>query len=102
MSSHEDREKVSTKSLNRALGLVGAFLGWWDALHVKLLGMRGIHCPRPYLLAEVYEELVRARKGGYETRFVARGEKLGVDISFVLRDHYVLGPVGGGDRELAG
>jgi hypothetical protein len=52
-----------------------------------------------YLVAEVFEELVRARKGGSETRFGARGEQLGVDVSFVLR---VLGPVEGGDRETAG
>jgi hypothetical protein len=54
-------------------------------------------------VAEVFEELVRARKGGSETRFDARGEQLGVDVSFVLRDHDVLlGPVEGGDRETAG
>jgi hypothetical protein len=37
MSSHENQEKVSTKGLDRALGLVGAFLGWCDALHVDML-----------------------------------------------------------------
>ncbi len=31
----------------------------------------------------------------------ARGEQLGVDVSFVLRDDDVLGTVEGGDREAA-
>ncbi len=53
-------------------------------------------------MSEVFEELVRARKGSSKTRFDARGEQLGVDVSFVLRDHDVLGPVEGGDRETAG
>ncbi len=42
-------------------------------------------------MAEVFEELVRARKGCAEARFSARVEKLGVDVSFVLRNHDVLG-----------
>ncbi len=53
-------------------------------------------------MAEVFEELVRARKGSSETRFGARGEQVGVDVSFVLRDHDVLGPVESGDGETSG
>ena len=37
MCSHEDREEVSTKSLDGALGLVCAFLVRWNALHVDML-----------------------------------------------------------------
>jgi hypothetical protein len=42
-SALEDQEKVSTKSLDRALGLVGEFLGWWDALHVDMLLLEKTH-----------------------------------------------------------
>jgi hypothetical protein len=52
-------------------------------------------------MTKVFEELVRARKGCAEARFSARGEQLGVDVSFVLQDHNVLGTVEGGDREAA-
>ena len=52
-------------------------------------------------MAKVFEELVRACKGCTEARFSARGEQLGVDVSFVLRNHDVLGTVEGGDREAA-
>ncbi len=37
MCSHEDREEVSTKSLDGALGFVCAFLVKWNALHVDML-----------------------------------------------------------------
>jgi hypothetical protein len=48
--------------------------------------MLGVHCPRPGLdfMAKVLEELVPARKGCAEAGFSARGEKLDVDVSFVL------------------
>ena len=52
-------------------------------------------------MAKAFEELVRARKGCAEARYSARGEQLGVDVSFVLRNHDVLGTVKGGDREAA-
>ena len=50
-------------------------------------------------MAKVFEELIRARKGCAEARFSARGEQLGVNVSFVLRNHDVLGTVKGGDRD---
>ena len=34
---HQDREKVSAKCLDGALGLVGAFLGRWNALYFDVL-----------------------------------------------------------------
>ena len=52
-------------------------------------------------MAKVFEELVRASKGGTEARFSTRGEQLGVDVSLILRNHDVLGTVKGGDREAA-
>ncbi len=47
-------------------------------------------------MAKVFEELVCARKGGAKAHFSARREQLGVDVSFILRNHDVLGPVKGG------
>ena len=52
-------------------------------------------------MAKVFEELVRARKGCAEACFSARGKQLGVDVSFVLRNHDILGTVKGGDWEAA-
>ena len=52
-------------------------------------------------MAKVFEELVRASKSCTEARFSTRGEQLGVDVSLILRNHDVLGPVKGGDREAA-
>ena len=37
MSTHQDREKVPTKCLDGALGLVGAFLGRWNALYFDVM-----------------------------------------------------------------
>ena len=37
MSTHQDREKVPAKCLDGALGLVGAFLVWWNALYFDVL-----------------------------------------------------------------
>ena len=53
-------------------------------------------------MAKDFEELVRARKSCTEARFSARGKELGVDVSFVLRNHDVLGAVEGGDWEASG
>ncbi len=50
-------------------------------------------------MVKVFEELVCARKGGAKARFSARREQLGVDVSFILRNHDVLGSVEGGDWE---
>ncbi len=50
-------------------------------------------------MAEVFEELVRARECYAETRFRARWEELGVNVRLVLRDHDVLRAVEGGDRK---
>jgi hypothetical protein len=47
----------------------------------------------------VFEELVCARKGGAKAHFSARQEQVGVDVSFILQNHDVLGPVKGGDWE---
>ena len=52
-------------------------------------------------MAKVFEELVRACKGCTEARFSARGEQLGVDVSFVLRNRDVLGTVESDIRETA-
>ncbi len=37
MSTYQDREKVPAKCLESALGLVGAFLGRWNALYFDVL-----------------------------------------------------------------
>jgi hypothetical protein len=54
MCSHEDRKEVPAKSLDGALGLVGAFLNRWNALQFDIVVaertarvMLGIRCLRP-------------------------------------------------------
>ena len=37
VSPHQDREKVPAERLDGALGLVGAFLSWWNALDFDVL-----------------------------------------------------------------
>ena len=111
VSAHQNREKVPAKCLDGTLGLVGAFLVWWDALHFDVLLNEELQERRWAFVVEdlelnlmdkVFEELVRARIGCTEARFSARGKELGVDVSFVLRNHDILGTVEGGDWEAAG
>jgi hypothetical protein len=37
MCTHEDRKEMPAKFLDGALGLVGAFLSRWNALHFDML-----------------------------------------------------------------
>ncbi len=102
---------MPAKCLDGTLGLVGAFLVRWNALYFDMLVNEELRERRwafivedleQNLMAKVFEELVRARKGCTEARFSTRGEQLGVDVSFILRNHDVLRTVEGGDREAAG
>ncbi len=46
MSAHQNREKVPAKCLNDALGLIGAFLVWWNALYFDVLLNEELQKPR--------------------------------------------------------
>ena len=50
-------------------------------------------------MAEVLEELVRARESRAQAGFSAGREKLGMDVGLVLGNHDVLRAVERGDRE---
>ena len=108
MRANEDREKVVSKRLDRAFGSVCALLVGRYVLDDDLVLLEEPHKGfgafvvedlELELMAEVLEELIRARECRAQAGFSAGWEKLGMDVGLVLGNHDVLRSVECGDRE---